>query len=109
MFFFEDQWVMLLWFLRIIVVFYPFELAFYLVLYYDYPLQFYYFHYSVFKVLFPLVLNPPARTLNFSIALRLFGLRSAGVVGLSGLEPPTLRLSGARSNHLSYKPMCTEL
>ena len=31
------------------------------------------------------------------------------VVGSSGLEPPTLRLSGARSNHLSYEPMCSEL
>ncbi len=27
------------------------------------------------------------------------------VVGLAGLEPATLRLSGARSNHLSYKPV----
>ena len=27
------------------------------------------------------------------------------MVGLSGLEPPTSRLSGARSNRLSYKPM----
>ena len=26
------------------------------------------------------------------------------LVGLSGLEPPTSRLSGVRSNHLSYKP-----
>ena len=26
-------------------------------------------------------------------------------MGLRGLEPPTLRLSGVRSNHLSYKPM----
>ena len=26
------------------------------------------------------------------------------VVGLSGLEPPTSRLSGERSNHLSYRP-----
>ena len=26
------------------------------------------------------------------------------MVGLGGLEPPTLRLSGVRSNHLSYKP-----
>ena len=26
------------------------------------------------------------------------------LVGSSGLEPPTSRLSGARSNHLSYKP-----
>jgi hypothetical protein len=29
----------------------------------------------------------------------------ADVVGSSGLEPPTLRLSGARSNRLSYEPM----
>ena len=28
------------------------------------------------------------------------------VVGLSGLEPPTSRLSGVRSNRLSYKPIC---
>jgi hypothetical protein len=27
-------------------------------------------------------------------------------VGLSGLEPPTSRLSGVRSNRLSYKPIC---
>ena len=27
-------------------------------------------------------------------------------MGLSGLEPPTSRLSGARSNRLSYKPVC---
>ena len=27
------------------------------------------------------------------------------VMGSSGLEPPTSRLSGARSNLLSYKPM----
>ena len=26
------------------------------------------------------------------------------MVGLDGLEPSTSRLSGARSNHLSYKP-----
>ena len=28
------------------------------------------------------------------------------LVGSSGLEPPTSRLSGARSNHLSYEPIC---
>ena len=26
------------------------------------------------------------------------------VVGRGGLEPPTSRLSGVRSNHLSYRP-----
>ena len=30
---------------------------------------------------------------------------SATLVGLSGLEPPTSRLSGVRSNRLSYKPI----
>ena len=30
------------------------------------------------------------------------------VVGSSGLEPPTLRLSGVRSNHLSYEPISLE-
>ena len=29
----------------------------------------------------------------------------SSMVGLGGLEPPTSRLSGVRSNHLSYKPM----
>ena len=32
------------------------------------------------------------------------------VVGSSGLEPPTSRLSGVRSNRLSYKPiMCSHI
>ena len=31
------------------------------------------------------------------------------VVGLSGLEPPTSRLSGVRSNRLSYKPSVNSL
>ena len=47
--------------------------------------------------------------LSFTL-LVLFGFQSAIpsfrlLVGLSGLEPPTSRLSGVRSNRLSYKPM----
>ena len=30
-------------------------------------------------------------------------------MGLSGLEPPTSRLSGVRSNHLSYEPIYLSL
>ena len=33
------------------------------------------------------------------------GLSPAGLVGPGRLELPTLRLSGVRSNHLSYGPM----
>ena len=33
----------------------------------------------------------------------------SSVVGLSGLEPPTSRLSGVRSNRLSYKPIYPRL
>jgi hypothetical protein len=29
------------------------------------------------------------------------------MVGRGGLEPPTSRLSGVRSNHLSYRPILT--
>ena len=35
----------------------------------------------------------------------LLGIAPLEVVGSSGLEPPTSRLSGARSNHLSYEPI----
>ena len=47
--------------------------------------------YSVFKVLHILS--------YFSQSIQIIRL-----VGLSGLEPPTSRLSGVRSNRLSYKP-----
>jgi hypothetical protein len=32
-------------------------------------------------------------------------LRPRGLVGRGGVEPPTSRLSGVRSNHLSYRPL----
>ena len=35
----------------------------------------------------------------------MIGRRHCRLVGTSGLEPPTSRLSGARSNHLSYAPL----
>ena len=38
--------------------------------------------------------------LNWALPL----LRGLSQMGLSGLEPPTSRLSGVRSNRLSYKP-----
>ena len=41
---------------------------------------------------------------NVSITLKRV-LPGAAVVGSSGLEPPTSRLSGVRSNHLSYEPI----
>ena len=34
-----------------------------------------------------------------------FGCRHCRLVGLDGLEPSTSRLSGARSSHLSYRPL----
>ena len=41
-----------------------------------------------------------------SASTKRFGFgQLALLVGSSGLEPPTLRLSGVRSNHLSYEPI----
>ena len=48
--------------------------------------------YAVFKVRYQ------AYSLNLTA-------KSYKPMGLSGLEPPTSRLSGVRSNQLSYKPM----
>ena len=47
------------------------------------------------------------RHLNFAEASKnlSFHFCTMLVVGLSGLEPPTSRLSGVRSNRLSYKPI----
>ena len=46
-------------------------------------------------------LNPMGLSGPFLLSERLCFLKP---VGLSGLEPPTSRLSGVRSNQLSYKP-----
>ena len=43
---------------------------------------------------------------NFQVS---FLARSLLLVGTSGLEPPTSRLSGVRSNHLSYAPKLNNL
>ena len=42
--------------------------------------------------------RPASRDSENSVTIQL-------MVGLSGLEPPTSRLSGVRSNQLSYKPI----
>ena len=44
-------------------------------------------------------------TSSTSVCLSDFGCGNLPLVGSSGLEPPTSRLSGARSNHLSYEPI----
>ena len=41
----------------------------------------------------------------YSIVKDQFCLHLCKLVGLDGLEPSTSRLSGARSNHLSYRPL----
>ena len=50
-----------------------------------------------------------AVTIQFSRCNLEVFLFSQEVVGSSGLEPPTSRLSGARSNHLSYEPILVEI
>ena len=47
---------------------------------------------------------------NLTIITYLFWfVKSFFLVGTSGLEPPTSRLSGVRSNHLSYAPSSMEM
>ena len=41
----------------------------------------------------------------FSVSVLRFASLAGSLVGSSGLEPPTSRLSGVRSNHLSYEPL----
>ena len=71
------------------------------------------FHCSVIKVVccsrFKRQLLYLTKVICFCQELFLFifycHLTSIYVMGLSGLEPPTSRLSGVRSNRLSYKPI----
>ena len=66
--------------------------------------------YAVFKVQYwlayitkPMGLSGPLPYCSWLWTFR--GSGSFKPVGLSGLEPPTSRLSGVRSNQLSYKPI----
>ena len=48
-------------------------------------------------------IEPPTR--GFSVPCSTdWAIWAKQLVGLAGLEPATSRLSGVRSNHLSYKP-----
>ena len=57
------------------------------------------------QVLSQLSYTPTDAGLPFFKAIPIFYLMDICPVGLSGLEPPTSRLSGVRSNRLSYKPI----
>ena len=59
-----------------------------------------------FVILFVIDANIVTYLLLDLLLLHLFySVFKVQLVGSSGLEPPTLRLSGARSNHLSYEPI----
>ena len=78
-----------------------------------YGLMSYHFQYAVFKVhvfvikfLSKLSGDNEIRTRDLLLARQaLSQLSYTPIMGLSGLEPPTSRLSGVRSNRLSYKPI----
>ena len=59
-----------------------------------------YFSYSIFKFPFSILFQEQKLTDN-SLSINFH----SWLVGTSGLEPPTSRLSGVRSNHLSYAPI----
>ena len=42
---------------------------------------------------------------NLTVVITQLTCLISSMVGLGGLEPPTSRLSGVRSNRLSYKPI----
>ena len=51
-----------------------------------------------------LVANQALSQLSYSPVVKFIEL-TPNSVGLSGVEPLTSRLSGVRSNHLSYRPL----
>ena len=57
---------------------------------------------SIFTLIFLIRLSKISCLKAFALSLRLHFCK---LVGLDGLEPSTSRLSGARSNHLSYRPL----
>ena len=66
------------------------------VLFFNISSQFLYFFFVEFSRCY--LQQPRVKLLNF------FNFAFAKLVGSNGLEPSTSRLSGVRSNHLSYEP-----
>ena len=52
------------------------------------------------------ILRALLQTTNYEIY---YDFLTKKMVGLGGVEPPTSRLSGVRSNHLSYRPIFKNL
>ena len=59
----------------------------------------------LYPVSIPLIASPSRDELRSSCSSHDIGCRHCRLVGLDGLEPSTSRLSGARSSHLSYRPV----
>ena len=59
-------------------------------------------HISFLKQFFSIICSFAYSVFNEHLIPRVY---SRELVGLDGLEPSTSRLSGARSNHLSYRPV----
>ena len=49
------------------------------------------------------------QAISFSFVSFSFSAKEKEMVGTNGLEPSTSRLSGVRSNHLSYAPGLVEM
>ena len=50
-----------------------------------------------------------SKAISFSFVSFSFSAKEKEMVGTNGLEPSTSRLSGVRSNHLSYAPGLVEM